>query len=53
MRVIVERTVDEGTRDCYGALGLIHRSESRCPAGSRTTRDAEVQAAPLRCDHGP
>src|SRR2546422_728008 len=24
MRVIVERTVDEGTRDCYGALGLIH-----------------------------
>jgi GTP diphosphokinase / guanosine-3',5'-bis(diphosphate) 3'-diphosphatase len=24
MRVIVERTSDEGTRDCYGALGLIH-----------------------------
>jgi guanosine-3',5'-bis(diphosphate) 3'-pyrophosphohydrolase len=24
MRVIVERTADEGTRDCYGALGLIH-----------------------------
>ncbi len=24
MRVIVERTGDEGTRDCYGALGLIH-----------------------------
>src|SRR2546421_7034855 len=24
MRVIVEGTVDEGTRDCYGALGLIH-----------------------------
>jgi GTP diphosphokinase / guanosine-3',5'-bis(diphosphate) 3'-diphosphatase len=24
MRVIVERTHDEGTRDCYGALGLIH-----------------------------
>ena len=24
MRVIVERQGDEGTRDCYGALGLIH-----------------------------
>jgi GTP pyrophosphokinase len=24
MRVIVERDRDEGTRDCYGALGLIH-----------------------------
>jgi GTP diphosphokinase / guanosine-3',5'-bis(diphosphate) 3'-diphosphatase len=24
MRVIVERARDEGTRDCYGALGLIH-----------------------------
>src|ERR671933_682616 len=24
MRVIVERRGDEGTRDCYGALGLIH-----------------------------
>ena len=24
MRVIAERTADEGTRDCYGALGLIH-----------------------------
>ncbi len=24
MRVIVERDTDEGTRDCYGALGLIH-----------------------------
>src|SRR5438876_4222684 len=24
MRVIVERDKDEGTRDCYGALGLIH-----------------------------
>jgi len=24
MRVIVERLGDEGTRDCYGALGLIH-----------------------------
>jgi guanosine-3',5'-bis(diphosphate) 3'-pyrophosphohydrolase len=24
MRVIVERTGEEGTRDCYGALGLIH-----------------------------
>src|SRR5215216_3590841 len=24
MRVIIERTADEGTRDCYGALGLIH-----------------------------
>ncbi len=24
MRVIVERSGDEGTRDCYGALGLIH-----------------------------
>ena len=24
MRVLVERTGDEGTRDCYGALGLIH-----------------------------
>ncbi|MGB2953095.1 MAG: bifunctional (p)ppGpp synthetase/guanosine-3',5'-bis(diphosphate) 3'-pyrophosphohydrolase [Gaiellaceae bacterium] len=24
MRVIVERFGDEGTRDCYGALGLIH-----------------------------
>jgi len=24
MRVIVERGRDEGTRDCYGALGLIH-----------------------------
>ena len=24
MRVIVERTAEEGTRDCYGALGLIH-----------------------------
>src|SRR3954464_137824 len=24
MRVIAERTGDEGTRDCYGALGLIH-----------------------------
>ena len=24
MRVIVERAADEGTRDCYGALGLIH-----------------------------
>jgi GTP pyrophosphokinase len=24
MRVIVERDEDEGTRDCYGALGLIH-----------------------------
>jgi GTP pyrophosphokinase len=24
MRVIVERTSEEGTRDCYGALGLIH-----------------------------
>jgi guanosine-3',5'-bis(diphosphate) 3'-pyrophosphohydrolase len=24
MRVIVERGLDEGTRDCYGALGLIH-----------------------------
>src|SRR6266540_7470921 len=24
MRVIVERSADEGTRDCYGALGLIH-----------------------------
>jgi len=24
MRVIVERAGDEGTRDCYGALGLIH-----------------------------
>src|SRR5215210_1675847 len=24
MRVIVERSGDEGTRDCYGALGLVH-----------------------------
>src|SRR5881392_1117985 len=24
MRVIVERSADEGMRDCYGALGLIH-----------------------------
>src|SRR6478735_8676428 len=24
MRVIVDRAGDEGTRDCYGALGLIH-----------------------------
>ena len=24
MRVIVERAGEEGTRDCYGALGLIH-----------------------------
>src|SRR3954449_6160748 len=24
MRVIVERGADEGTRDCYGGLGLIH-----------------------------
>ena len=24
MRVIVQRTGEEGTRDCYGALGLIH-----------------------------
>src|SRR5436189_1764018 len=24
MRVIVERNGDEGTRDCYGSLGLIH-----------------------------
>jgi GTP diphosphokinase / guanosine-3',5'-bis(diphosphate) 3'-diphosphatase len=24
MRVIVDRSGDEGTRDCYGALGLIH-----------------------------
>jgi GTP pyrophosphokinase len=24
MRVIVDRDSDEGTRDCYGALGLIH-----------------------------
>jgi GTP diphosphokinase / guanosine-3',5'-bis(diphosphate) 3'-diphosphatase len=24
MRVIIERAADEGTRDCYGALGLIH-----------------------------
>src|SRR5580765_5198703 len=24
MRVILERSGDEGTRDCYGALGLIH-----------------------------
>ncbi len=24
MRVIVERAGDEGTRDCYGSLGLIH-----------------------------
>jgi GTP pyrophosphokinase len=24
MRVIVERSDEEGTRDCYGALGLIH-----------------------------
>src|SRR6266513_5449302 len=24
MRVIVERSADEATRDCYGALGLIH-----------------------------
>jgi len=24
MRVIVERSGDEGTRDCYGALGLLH-----------------------------
>src|SRR3982751_2570358 len=24
MRVIVERSLEEGTRDCYGALGLIH-----------------------------
>jgi GTP diphosphokinase / guanosine-3',5'-bis(diphosphate) 3'-diphosphatase len=24
MRVIIERSADEGTRDCYGALGLIH-----------------------------
>jgi GTP diphosphokinase / guanosine-3',5'-bis(diphosphate) 3'-diphosphatase len=24
MRVIVQRSGDEGTRDCYGALGLIH-----------------------------
>jgi GTP pyrophosphokinase len=24
MRVIVERASEEGTRDCYGALGLIH-----------------------------
>ncbi len=24
MRVIVERSGDDGTRDCYGALGLIH-----------------------------
>src|SRR5204863_466312 len=24
MRVIVERVGDEGTRDCYGALGLVH-----------------------------
>jgi GTP diphosphokinase / guanosine-3',5'-bis(diphosphate) 3'-diphosphatase len=24
MRVIVERSADEGTRDCYGGLGLIH-----------------------------
>src|SRR5437879_11880955 len=24
MRVIIERDGEEGTRDCYGALGLIH-----------------------------
>src|SRR5919206_407774 len=24
MRVVIERSAEEGTRDCYGALGLIH-----------------------------
>src|ERR687895_2486081 len=32
MRVIVERSGDEGTRDCYGALGLIHSLWKPMPA---------------------
>ena len=35
MRVIVERDTEEGTRDCYGALGLIQRDRDRRLRGLR------------------
>ena len=49
MRVIVERSSDEGTRDCYGALGLIHCSGSRCPVASRTMSRCRSSTAIGRC----
>ena len=47
MRVIVERDGDEGTRDCYGALGLIHSLWKPMPGPLQGLhRDAEVQRLP-------
>jgi GTP pyrophosphokinase len=46
---IVERIGDEGTRDRYGALGLIHSSGSRCPAASRTFVAMPKVNATARC----
>ena len=53
MRVIVERSGDEGTRDCYGALGLIHSLWKPMPGPLQGLhRDAEVQPLPVAAHDG-
>jgi guanosine-3',5'-bis(diphosphate) 3'-pyrophosphohydrolase len=49
MRVIVERDGDEGTRDCYGALGLIHSLWKPMPGASRTSSRCRSSTATAPC----
>ena len=53
MRVIVERSGDEGTRDCYGALGLIHSLWKPMPGPLQGLhRDAEAEPLPVAAHDG-